>query len=66
MPVTVLELQTSERTYQFGFNPWAKPVEHLPIEAEEKRVTLKHSPLSGMVRIAVFLYCAYLLWEWLT
>lgn len=66
MPVTVLELQTGERTYQFGFNPWAKPVEHLPIEVEEKRVRLRYSPLSVMVRVAVLMYLAYLLWGWLT
>ena len=35
IPVTVLELRTRSGTFQFGFNPWTKPVEHLPISYRE-------------------------------
>lgn len=31
IPVSVLELRSEDRTYQFGFNPWAHPEQHLAL-----------------------------------
>ncbi len=63
IPVTVLQLITEDGSYQFGFNPWAKPVDHLGIEIEEQFVTLKFSFFSTFIRVAILAYIGY--WGWL-
>jgi hypothetical protein len=48
----VLELRTDEATFQFGFNPWARPLEHLPYPVEVERTTLGLSRSSIALRLA--------------
>ena len=65
VPVSVLELQTPGETYQFGFNPWARPERHLPLELERQRMRLGYSPFSVLVRVLLVAYLAWLAWRWL-
>lgn len=63
---SVLELEAGGRTYQFGFNPWAKPVKHFPIAVEQRAERLERSAYSialRTVRLAALGYLAYLLWK---
>ena len=62
IPVTVLQLITETGSYQFGFNPWARPIEHLGIEVEEQSVKLKYSAFSIFIRVAALMYIGY--WAW--
>ncbi|MEM7261539.1 MAG: hypothetical protein AAF488_06065 [Planctomycetota bacterium] len=63
IPVTVLQLVTESKTYQFGFNPWAKPIEHLKLPMNEERVRLKMSPFRVVLRIAAIAYLIYYFWQ---
>lgn len=63
IPVTVLQLITEEGSYQFGFNPWARPIRHLDIEVEERSVKLQYSFFSILVRVAVLAYIGYWVWS---
>lgn len=63
IPVTVLQLITADGSYQFGFNPWATPLDHIGIDIEEQKVKLKYSPFSVMLRVAVVVYLVYWLWS---
>lgn len=40
LPATVLEIQTRDKTYQFGFLPWAQPLQHVPFGIEQRRVVM--------------------------
>ena len=62
IPVTVLQLITEEASYQFGFSPWARPIEHLPLEYEQSDVILEYSTYSIVIRILLVLYLAYWIW----
>ncbi len=62
IPVTVLLLITEGGAYQFGFNPWARPIEHLGLEFEEQSVKLKYSFFSIFIRVAALAYIGY--WAW--
>jgi len=66
IPFTVLELTTPEQTYQFGFNPWSRPLEHLPVEVESRKVRLRYSLHGFLSRMMLILFLAYLLWKWIT
>jgi hypothetical protein len=59
VPCTVLELVTDERTLQFAFNPWARPLEYLPFSMLERQVSLGWSPISIIARV---LLVAWVLW----
>lgn len=59
----VLHLETDEGAFQFGFNPWARPVEHLGIECEEQEVKLGYSRFSIIARTAIVLYLVYWFWS---
>lgn len=59
MPCTVLELVTEQRTLQFGFNPWVRPLEYLPFSMDERRVSLGWSPFAVGLRLALL---AWVLW----
>ena len=63
IPVTVLQLITESESYQFGFNPWAKPIEHLGIEVEEQSIRLKYSAFSILLRVAIIAYVGYWIWS---
>lgn len=54
IPVRVLKVVTEDDTvYQFGLNGWAKPHEGLPFDVEERRVRLRLSLGSVLLRVAV-------------
>ena len=60
---SVLELEANGQTYQFGFNPWARPEEHLPISVEEREEKLRYSTFSIVVRVLAVAYVIYLIWD---
>jgi hypothetical protein len=66
VPVSVLELQTTDATYQFGFNPWVHVHKHLPFEVETQTVRFRYSVFSLAVRALLLGYIAFLLWRWLS
>ena len=59
IPVNVLHIISNNGSYQFGFHPWAKPFSYLPIGYETKKVKLKMSPFSLIIRIAAIGYLGY-------
>ena len=62
--VSVLQLEVSGQVYQFGFNPWARPISKLPLEITQGRVKLKNSPFSILVRVILVGYIVYLIWDY--
>ena len=62
---SVLELQADGKIYQFGFNPWARPVKYFPIPVEERKASMSYSPFSMIVRVLLLLYLSHVLWVWL-
>ncbi len=56
----VLVLNTQERTYQFGLNPWVRLAEHLPFAYTKERTTMRYSWFSIALRIGVGAYLLYL------
>ena len=63
IPVSVLRLTTGDRTYQFGFNPWARVERHLAFEFRTEAVKLKYSTASFVIRLGVLAYLMYWLWS---
>ena len=60
---TVLQIEACGKTYQFGFNPWAKPLPYLPISYREEQIHLKHSAFSMGLRAMIIFYLIYLAWR---
>jgi len=60
IPATVLHLITKDGSYQFGFNPWARPLEHLDLDVTELSVRIKYSAFSIVVRISLVIYLVHL------
>jgi hypothetical protein len=63
IPVYILAVTAPDGTYQFGFNPWTKIGNHLPFPYRRERVRLQYSTFSSVVRVALFAYVAYLLYQ---
>lgn len=64
IPVSVLHLITADGSYQFGFNPWARPLKYLDVlTPEEESVRLKYSPFSVAVRLLAFAFLVYWFWS---
>ena len=63
IPVTVLQIEIPGETYQFGFNPWARPLTYLPISCREEQIKLKYSAFSISVRVIIIFYLIYLAWR---
>jgi hypothetical protein len=61
IPFTILKLETEDQVYQFGFNPWANPIKHLPLSFEEEHIRLGFSPFSVAIRIILILFLLYLI-----
>jgi len=59
----VLALSTDTANYQFGFNPWARPHEHLGLEFEKESVKIQYSTFSALLRLGVVAYIGYLAWR---
>lgn len=53
IPVGVLKLVTKTESYQFGFNPWSHPLDHIDIPISEKRVRLGYSTISVVLRVVL-------------
>lgn len=53
IPVNILELTTTNETFQFGFNPWANPFRFLKINYKVEYVKLKMSLFSLILRIVL-------------
>ncbi|MBQ9239356.1 MAG: hypothetical protein IJ191_08630 [Treponema sp.] len=51
IPVNVLELETENEIFQFGFNPWANPFKFLKLDYEIETAKLKMSKFSLILRI---------------
>ncbi|MEX1095281.1 MAG: hypothetical protein WED34_04490 [Planctomycetales bacterium] len=60
---SVLEIEAKGRIYQFGFNPWARPVKHFPFAVEQQQAKLGWSTFSVLLRLAILAYLGYLLWN---
>lgn len=59
----ILQLDTKDRSFQFGFNPWADPAKYLKLELAEETVRLKQSPIGLVVRLAVLGFLAFEIWK---
>jgi len=58
MPCHVLQINTKEKIYQFGLNPWTGIAKKLPIPFNEEKTKLKYSTYSIVMRVvAVALLC---------
>ncbi len=55
----ILQVQTEDRTYQFGLNPWAKPWKHIPIEYSEEDIRLEYSWFSIALRLLILAYLGW-------
>ncbi|MFD1156952.1 hypothetical protein [Roseovarius aestuarii] len=53
IPVEVLKLATKTDSYQFGFNPWAHPTDHMNVPISEQRVRLSYSAFSIAIRVVL-------------
>ena len=62
IPVSVLAIQTNDRNYQVGFNPWVNPIKNIPIEVRIENVRLKYSAFGVAIRLVVVGYLFYWLW----
>lgn len=63
LPVSVLEIATSDSTYQFGFNPWVDVEPDLPFPVESKRVSIGYSPFSLAVRLLLLILIVWYVWH---
>jgi hypothetical protein len=63
IPVSVLEVSTPSRTFQFGFNPWSRVAANLPFPFRRERVRLRHSPFSMVARVLLLLLLGIWLWK---
>jgi hypothetical protein len=63
IPVYVLSLTTEEKTWQFGFNPWARIESYLPFPVKRERVRLRYSAFSVVIRTLLLAYVAYWLYK---
>lgn len=63
IPVSVLVIQTDEKNYQVGFNPWVNPVKNIPKEVRIEKVRLKYSIFSIVIRVVLVVYIVYWIWS---
>ena len=66
MKVRMLQITTAEKTFQFGFNPWAKPIDHIDLQYQEYDVTLQHSVFSICLRLGLTALLLYQAWIYFT
>ncbi|MFO0552403.1 MAG: hypothetical protein U0271_28705 [Polyangiaceae bacterium] len=62
IPVLVLSIRTATKTYQFGFNPWARVADYLPFRFRRERAQLGYSAFSVALRVFLVAYLLY--WAW--
>lgn len=63
IPVKVLHLITDNGSYQFGFNPWARPLDYLDLDVEEQQIKMSYSLFSIVLRVGILSYLFYWLWS---
>ena len=63
IPVLILGVSTTDRRWQFGFNPWTRVARYLPFAFRRERVRLGYSKFSLLGRAVLALYAAFWLWR---
>jgi len=63
IPVYILAIKTSEKTWQFGFNPWTRIASYLPFDFRREHVRLRYSRFSLLIRSLFVVYIVYSLWR---
>ena len=67
IPGYILTIETSDRTYHFGLNGWGAFWHgDLPFEATKEKGKLSFSWFSIVVRLLLFGYLGYVVWQWAT
>jgi len=60
MRIEILHVVTKDqKNYQFGFNPWAKPIQHIKLPLEQKQLKMKYSPFSLVLRLVLIAWLLY-------
>ncbi len=62
-PLKLLRLDTADRTFQFGLNPWCRIARHLPFEVRIEKIRPAWAVFSLLVRLALVAYLVYFLWR---
>jgi hypothetical protein len=62
MKATVIQLDTADGHYQFGFNPWASPTDHMSLTFEEQEVKLDVPASIRLYRLAVLAAAGFWIW----
>ncbi len=62
-PLKVLRLDTADRTFQFGLNPWCRIARHLPFEPRVETIRPAWALVSLLVRLALVAYLVYFVWR---
>ncbi len=67
IPGYILTVETNDRTYHFGLNGWGPFWKgNLPFETRREKGKLGFTWFSIIVRLILFGYIGYLLWQWFT
>ena len=62
-----MTVETNDRTYHFGLNGWGQFWKgNLPFEMRREKGKLGFTWFSIIVRLILFGYIGYLLWQWFT
>jgi hypothetical protein len=65
IPGYILTVETNDRTYHFGLNGWGQFWKGaLPFETRREKGELGFTGFSIIVRLVLFGYICYLLWQW--
>ena len=67
IPGYILTIETDDKTYHFGLNGRGKFWKgDLPFEVSQEKGKLNFTWFSMIVRVILFSYIAYMLWQWMT
>ena len=67
IPGYILTVETDAKTYHFGLNGWGDFWKgDLPFDASREEGKLRFTWFSIIVRVILFSYIAYMLWQWIT
>jgi len=61
IPVKILTFDYQDKHYQFGLNPWADPLPHVPFSPKIEKTPLKMSASSLIIRLAILAYFVYII-----
>ncbi|MGI9509704.1 MAG: hypothetical protein ACR2QJ_10205 [Geminicoccaceae bacterium] len=62
MKAAVIHFETADGHYQFGFNSWASPEDHIDLEFEEKETAFNYSTFSKVLRLSLILIFRFWVW----